>query len=68
MEFVINDGQHRCAAIAQALKDNPNLAKDRISVLLFPMENIDRMQQMFSDLNRFGPTVVKITQHIVRPS
>ena len=54
MEFVINDGQHRCAAITQALKDNPNLAKDRISVLLFPMENIARMQQMFSDLNRFA--------------
>ncbi len=54
MEFVINDGQHRCAAISQALKENPNLAKDRISVLLFPMENIERMQQMFSDLNRFA--------------
>ena len=54
MEFVINDGQHRCAAIAQALKENPNLAKDRISVLLFPMENLDRMQQMFADLNRFA--------------
>lgn len=54
MEFVINDGQHRCAAIAQALKDNPDLGRDRISVLLFPMENLDRMQQMFSDLNRFA--------------
>lgn len=54
MEFVINDGQHRCAAIAQALKENPELGKDRISVLLFPMENLDRMQQMFSDLNRFA--------------
>ena len=54
MEFVINDGQHRCAAITQALKENPQLAKDRISVLLFPTENMDRMQQMFSDLNRFA--------------
>ena len=54
MEFVINDGQHRCAAIAHALKDNPKLAKDRISVLLFPSENNERMQQMFSDLNRFA--------------
>lgn len=25
-EFVINDGQHRCAAIAAALKDDPGLA------------------------------------------
>lgn len=54
MEFVINDGQHRCAAIAKAVTENPELARDRISVLLFPMENINRMQQMFSDLNRFA--------------
>ncbi|MEX0951329.1 MAG: DNA sulfur modification protein DndB [Gammaproteobacteria bacterium] len=54
MEFVINDGQHRCAAIAQAIKDNPTVATDKISVLLFPMENMERMQQMFSDLNRFA--------------
>jgi DNA sulfur modification protein DndB len=51
--FIINDGQHRCAAIAQALKDNPALGKERISVLLFPQENLERLQQMFSDLNRF---------------
>lgn len=54
MEFVINDGQHRCAAIAQALLENPDLASERISVLLFPMETLDRMQQMFSDLNRYA--------------
>lgn len=52
MEFVINDGQHRCAAIAQAIQENPTIAKDKISVLLFPMEDLPRMQQMFSDLNR----------------
>src|SRR4051794_23474270 len=53
-EFVINDGQHRCAAIAHALKENPALGKEKISVLLFPMENLERLQQMFSDLNRFA--------------
>jgi DNA sulfur modification protein DndB len=53
MEFIINDGQHRCAAIAAALKVKPELAKERISVLLFPTEDLDRLQQMFSDLNRF---------------
>ena len=52
-EFVINDGQHRCAAIAAALKDNPALGKEKISVLLFERENPERLQQMFSDLNRF---------------
>jgi DNA sulfur modification protein DndB len=51
--FVINDGQHRCAAIAQAIKMNPALADESISVLLFPYESRGRVQQMFSDLNRF---------------
>jgi DNA sulfur modification protein DndB len=53
LEFIINDGQHRCAAIAAAVKENPALGKDRISVLLFETENRERLQQMFSDLNRF---------------
>ena len=52
-EFVINDGQHRCAAIARALKENPQLGDEVISVLLFEYESRERMQQMFSDLNRF---------------
>lgn len=59
MEFVINDGQHRCAAIAAALKECPSIAQDRISVLLFPMENLARMQQMFSDLNRYAQRTSK---------
>ncbi len=53
-EFIINDGQHRCAAIAIALKENPALGKEKISVLLFKTENLERLQQMFSDLNRFA--------------
>jgi DNA sulfur modification protein DndB len=53
VEFIINDGQHRCAAIAAALKENPALGKEKISVLLFEMESLERLQQMFSDLNRF---------------
>jgi DNA sulfur modification protein DndB len=53
LEFITNDGQHRCAAIAAALKENPALGKDKISVLLFETENLERLQQMFSDLNRF---------------
>lgn len=53
MEFVINDGQHRAAAITAALKESPELAKERISVLLFESEDLSRLQQMFSDLNRF---------------
>jgi DNA sulfur modification protein DndB len=51
--FVINDGQHRCAAIAHAIKQNPSLGEESISVLLFEYESRSRVQQMFSDLNRF---------------
>ena len=53
LEFIVNDGQHRCAAIAAALKENPALGKEKISVLLFETESMERLQQMFSDLNRF---------------
>lgn len=52
-ELIINDGQHRCAGIAQALEKNPEIGDHTISVLLFPWESKDRVQQMFSDLNRF---------------
>lgn len=52
-ELVINDGQHRAAGITQAIKDNPELGNHTISVLLFPWESKERVQQMFSDLNRF---------------
>lgn len=51
--------QHRCAGIAEALKDNPNIGDHTISVLLFPYENKDRVQQMFSDLNRYGQKTSK---------
>lgn len=54
LELIINDGQHRSAGIAVAIKDNPALSKDKISVLLFPMENLERLQQMFTDLNRYA--------------
>ena len=52
-ELIINDGQHRCAGIAEALKDNPTIGDHMISVLLFAWESKERVQQMFSDLNRF---------------
>ncbi len=53
-ELIINDGQHRCAGIVQALKNgSPELKQHTLSVLLFPWESTDRVQQMFSDLNRF---------------
>lgn len=51
-ELTINDGQHRCGAIVEAVKKNPALAAQTISVLLFPWESTVRVQQMFTDLNR----------------
>lgn len=51
-QFSINDGQHRRAAIEEALKANKYLEEETISVVLFPRENLERDQQIFSDLNR----------------
>lgn len=57
-QILINDGQHRRAAIEQAIKENPELGHDNISVLFFIDEGLHRSQQMFADLNK----------HAVRPS
>jgi DNA sulfur modification protein DndB len=56
--FVINDGQHRRAAIELALKERPELADESIGVVFFLDAGLKRSQQMFADLNR----------HAVRPS
>lgn len=50
--LLVNDGQHRRAAIERALKSDPTIGKQTISVVLFPAESLERNQQMFSDLNR----------------
>lgn len=52
--FLINDGQHRQAAIAEAIKKNPELKKEHISVVFYKDEGLQRSQQMFSDLNRYA--------------
>ncbi len=57
-QILINDGQHRRAAIEEAIKDNPEIGYDNISVLFFIDEGLSRSQQMFADLNK----------HAVRPS
>jgi DNA sulfur modification protein DndB len=50
--FLINDGQHRRAAIEEALKISPELGNETISVVFFHDEGLKKSQQMFSDLNR----------------
>lgn len=52
--FIINDGQHRRAAIEEALKQKPELGNESISVVMFIDEGLKRSQQIFSDLNRHG--------------
>lgn len=56
--LLINDGQHRKAAIEAALKENPSLSNETIAVVLFKDEGLKRSQQMFADLNK----------HAVKPS
>lgn len=56
--FIINDGQHRRAAIEEALKVRPEIGLETLSVVFFIDAGLKRSQQMFSDLN----------QHAVRPT
>ena len=53
-QILINDGQHRRAAIERAIKENPELGYDNISVLFFIDEGLQRSQQMFADLNKYA--------------
>jgi DNA sulfur modification protein DndB len=52
--FIVNDGQHRRAAIEMAIRENPELADEDISVVLFIDKGLERCQQMFADLNRYA--------------
>lgn len=55
--FIINDGQHRRAAIEQAIREEPGLGDETIAVVFFLDRGLERSQQMFADLNR----------HAIRP-
>ncbi len=50
--FLINDGQHRKAAIEAAMQEDPSLEKETISIVFFGDEGLARSQQMFTDLNK----------------
>lgn len=56
--LMINDGQHRRAAIEKALSENPSLGKETVAVVFFKDRGLRKSQQMFSDLNR----------HAIRPA
>ena len=52
--FIINDGQHRRAAIDLALREKPELGDETIAVVFFMDKGLERCQQMFADLNRYA--------------
>lgn len=56
--FIINDGQHRRAAIEEALEASPELEDETIAVVFYMDAGLHRSQQLFADLNK----------HAVRPS
>lgn len=56
--ILINDGQHRRAAIEEAIRERPALGDETISVVTFADRGLKRAQQMFADLN----------VHAVRPT
>ncbi|MFV0516387.1 MAG: DNA sulfur modification protein DndB [Aminipila sp.] len=50
--FLINDGQHRKAAILEALSNDKTLGDESISVVFFEDKGLERSQQIFTDLNK----------------
>lgn len=52
--FLINDGQHRNAALQAALNIDQSLGEETISVVFFEDKGLKRSQQMFTDLNKYA--------------
>lgn len=50
--FLINDGQHRKAAILDALNEDASLGNETISVVFYEDQGLSRSQQIFTDLNK----------------
>ena len=50
--FLINDGQHRKSAILAALKEDPTLGDETISIVFYADNGLMRSQQIFTDLNK----------------
>lgn len=52
-EVYITDGQHRNAAIQEALKQDPSLGNENISVVFFVGKSLPERQKIFKDLNLY---------------
>lgn len=57
--FLINDGQHRKAAIEAAIAEDESLKEETISIVLYKDQGLQRSQQMFTDLNKHAVTTSK---------
>jgi len=55
--FTINDGWHRRMALEWAVQERPELGYETIAVCFFLGMGLERSQQMFYDLNRYGMRV-----------
>ena len=53
-QILINDGQHRRAAIEEAIKQQPEFGQENIPILFFIDQGLQRSQQMFADLNKYA--------------
>ena len=51
-KLLINDGQHRKAAILDAITEDESLLDETISIVFFEDQGLARSQQMFTDLNK----------------
>lgn len=58
-KILINDGQHRKAAILAAIEEDESLLEETIPVVLFADKGLARSQQMFTDLNKHAVTTSK---------
>lgn len=50
--FLINDGQHRKAAIEAAMIEDESIGEESISIVFFKDNGLAQSQQMFTDLNK----------------
>lgn len=57
--FLINDGQHRKAAIDAAIAEDDSLKAETIAIVLYKDQGLQRSQQMFTDLNKHAVTTSK---------
>lgn len=52
--LLVNDGQHRRAAVEEALRQRPAIGDETVAVIFFLDAGLKRSQQMFADLNRYA--------------